>query len=55
MGGICSQNILLESSEYETRQRRSTSGSGRMKPWRVPKSGKIKLIDFGSATYGPLL
>jgi serine/threonine protein kinase len=45
------ENILLVSKEYEIRQRLSSSGSGRLKEWRVPKSGQIKLIDFGSATY----
>lgn len=45
------ENILLVSNDYDVRKRVSSSGSGRLKDWKVPKSSRIKLIDFGSATY----
>ena len=45
------ENILLVSNEYDVHQRLSSSGSGRLKDWKIPKSSRIKLIDFGSATY----
>ena len=42
------ENILLVSTDYDVEQRESRKGK---KEYRIPRSDRIKLIDFGRSTY----